>query len=396
MTWLPLPRWLASGIAVAMPLAAVVCALPVPAKLPAGVRQAPLPAPFGSVDLLAIHLLVGVGPAWLGARWLPLARTPRFCQMMTCLGIAVSLAALSMLGPVLTPWLDACAAPGTERWLARVLLCLALQTPWLLAAARPAAVPVPAVFGVALALAASAQYGAWIGHKRLGQVEELLSNQQLARAYLTLDAICLAGGAGPIRQQSPLELREALAEQLLTLDQWLRRPQPARLPPAAVVERARALAMLDRLQEATVSLEPLKGKDLQASLYLGIVLQLRGQPAASDRVFLLAKPVLTQRLPAASAQNSLKGVYDAMAFNARARGDYRAAEMLYHEALKQLPDHQAHFHFQLGRHYHQGNRLPQAREHLGRAAALGPETHAAAAAALLQHHDWHTPGCLLR
>ena len=72
----------------------------------------------------------------------------------------------------------------------------------------------------------------------------------------------------------------------------------------------------------------------------------------------------------------LATAYDGWAEAARGAGRPADAERVLREALDRLPDRAAHFHLQLGRHYHDGGRPVPALEHLarGRSGSTRPDT----------------------
>src|SRR5207249_4479740 len=110
-----------------------------------------------------------------------------------------------------------------------------------------------------------------------------------------------------------------------------------------------------------------------AALLQAAVLQDRGRWEESSRGYRWALALLAGA--SATDPGALGGqvkAYEGLAFNARERKAYREAEATYHEALERLPQAQAHFHFQLGRHYQLGGRPGPALHHLQTAAQLDP------------------------
>ena len=87
--------------------------------------------------------------------------------------------------------------------------------------------------------------------------------------------------------------------------------------------------------------------------------------------------------------------YEGLGFNARERGTPSDAVEAYQEALARIPEAEAHFHFLLGRHYHDGGRPELAQKHLRQAIALDRANYAEQARPLLDALRRETPGCLL-
>src|SRR5262249_39667416 len=92
-------------------------------------------------------------------------------------------------------------------------------------------------------------------------------------------------------------------------------------------------------------------------------------------------------------ENTQVEILDALAFNAHETGRYREAEHLYLDGIERLPGQAAYLHLQLGRHYHSGNRIPEAMQHLNRAAELDLGRNATQAEALRRDLRRTSPGC---
>src|SRR5262249_15444295 len=155
------------------------------------------------------------------------------------------------------------------------------------------------------------------------------------------------------------------------------------------VERARLLATLSRLDEAAGQLEGLPEHDFAALALLGAVRQKQRRFAESNDAYRAA-------LRLAREEEEKRRAYDGLAFNAREQQDHAEADRLYLEALDRLPTQRAHFHHQLGRHHHQGNRPALALRHLREAAGLDADRFGASSRRLISDIEQGTPGCLLR
>src|SRR5262249_19272296 len=150
---------------------------------------------------------------------------------------------------------------------------------------------------------------------------------------------------------APRELLQTLDRDLPALAHLLERPLPPDAPAAARVERARNLAILDRLDEAAALLVPL-ADDPAALVLLGSGRQAQGRWDESDAGYRAALDRLRADLAQKPAARALaRAAYDGLAVNARARHDSAAAVSAYIEGLTTVPGDEAYFHFQLGRQY---------------------------------------------
>ncbi|MCI0465112.1 MAG: tetratricopeptide repeat protein [Gemmataceae bacterium] len=371
-------------------------------------------APFAWTRLLVVHLLATLPLSLLVALGFR-GRTGMWpaAGVGVVLGVVLTVATIRT-GTSLGTWVDEQQAGYFARLAIRVIWCLALQVPWLLCGL---AVVVPrterygdlprwaaASLALLVALAGPAVYTAGGGGSPYSgasnlldaqsrKAEELLARARLARAHALVEGLCDLGSTQPLAGELPDAVRGELRQALQAATEAARAPLPARVSSAARVERAQLLAVLDRLDEAERLLQPLAADEPAATLLLAAIWQDQQRWEESSRGYRHAL-VLLGRDPATVPARVQ--AYDGLAFNARARQAYREAETIYAEALEQVPQARAHFHFELGRHHHTGGRPGQALHHLETAARLDPTAYGSRASALIQNLTLYTPGCLLR
>ena len=298
-------------------------------------------------------------------------------------------------------------SPGTSlfvRLASHTLLAGVLQFPWNLGAAMvkrdQGAAFEPRwpslLLSASIALLLPWLHGTMLVQRETQAVAELLGKMKLASAWPRVVGLCDLGSTEAIGAVSPVTLRGQLKENLAILTARTKRPLTAGSSGAERIERARDLAMLGQLAAAGHVLRPLPADHLTATLLRAGICQDQGELEVSDahyrKALVLLKTDATKRdtvLP------TLISVYDGLAYNARAAGRPAEAEAIYGEALAQLPAAQAHFHFQLGRHYRLAGRPSAALDHLRIASTLDPAL-AIRARPLQNELTSQTPGCFLR
>jgi tetratricopeptide (TPR) repeat protein len=404
-----------------VPLLGILLALAVPLwalTAAAGMEREALglvAAPFGWTRLLVVHLLATLPLSLVVAvGFRGRAGGATAAGVGAVLGTLLAGATVSE-GASLAGWLDREQAGYYSRLAVRVLWCLGLQVPWCLfglslappRAGRSSDLPrwAAAALAVVVAVAAPAVYTGGPGraspyggaHSLIDvqsrKAEDLLARTRPARAHAIVEGLCDVGSPRPIADEAPEALRNELRQALRAATAASKVPLPARVSPAARVERAQGLAMLDRLDEAERLVRPLAADNAAAALLLAAIWQEQKRWEESSRSYRHALVLLGQDPAAARARVQ---AYDGLAFNARERKAYQEAEAVYGEALAQIPEARAHFHFELGRHHRSGGRPGKALHHLQTAAQLDPERYAERASPLIQDLALHTPGCLLR
>lgn len=360
-------------------------------------------SPFGWPHLLVVHLLAAL-PLNLLMAWAisghGAERTRRVRALFWAgLGIGLAWATVSA-GHTLGPTLDKEQAGFFVRLVVRVLWCMGLQLPWCLfgsclvvGAPRLSARANGAVLAVVVAVALPAVYAVMVIDSQSQKAGELLPRMRLVQTRVLVAGLCDLGSTKEVAGFAPARLRQELHRAIQSATAVAARPLPQPATTAARIERARALAVLGRAPEAATEIEPLCGTDPQATLLFASLLQDQKRYTESSRCYREALALLEQipgTLPARVQ------AYDALAFNAREQKATHEAEAVYHEALERLPQAQAHFHFQLGRHHQLGGRPAKAIDHLRTAADLDPAQYGTQARSLIDQLTLHTPGCLLR
>jgi hypothetical protein len=356
-----------------------------------GVPSTEVISPFGWWSLLIVHLLVGFPFAFFLASWIP--RFSSRAWLSGGLGGLIALLSLAA-GVVVGAALDQGQGGWVNRLLVRIVWCLLLQLPWCLAFADPYQFT-RSWLATALALVAvvglPGAYTYSLCKSTTAHVQKLLGQGQLARALQPLDALCAVGSPLNIGDSQPAALRFRLHEQIRQSLVFINRRLPVNPPAPLVIERARILAMLDLLDDASQQLERLASPDANALVLLATIRQQQKRFAESNDAYRSALA-----LPGQGNEAQRARIYDGLAFNAREMGDYRTAEQLYFEAMEALPGQVAHVHFQLGRHYHLGNRPASALWHLEEAIRLAPDEYGEQSRLLIKDIRENTPGCLLR
>jgi hypothetical protein len=349
----------AAILATLIPLAALYFMIPLDEAPPW-----PAAVPFGWPMLLVAHVLAGLPLALTLGRLVP--------EKLASVGLA-----LGLLGAALTVLLGATMGTALEgmglipRHLVRVLWCLALQWPWAVAVRGPwpASISV-AILSLAIAVTIPAMYLRVLLRDSSTNVDTLIQNSRVPSALRLLSSrVAVGSGEGP---------------RLATLITYHKQLELA----AKSGNRLPALLQLERLDEAAALLQ--RGTlDAAGWKVLGVIRQKQGRFAESDAA-------LEKALSLATGDQAKIEIIDSLAFNARETTRFRRSEELYLDALEQFPEHAAYLHFQLGRHYHAGNRVPEALQHFKRASERDPSAYREPASAFVLELRRQTPGCLLR
>jgi len=369
-------------------------------------------SPFGWDRLMAVQVLSTLPASWMAAREIR-RRLPRQGRgaaiAFAAVGIVVAVAT-GVFGSALGPLMDDGNAGTVLRLTCRVAWCFALGLPWCLTAemmeaggpTSRAVDDLPhrrhalATFALAVLVAAGppAAYTAHLIGKQSTLANDLLQRQRLVRAEPVVAALRDVGSAEPLANQTPVICLRQLTTAISQIEMILAQPQASPSTTASTIERAAALTMLDRLTEATRLIKPLSAQDPQATLLLAAIMQQGENWQASTDEYRHALTLLSET-SAVDAQSIAARVraYNGIAFNARELKRYQEAEESYLEGLRLVPTAQAHFHFQLGRHYQLAGRPLKSAEHLQTAAQLDPTNYAKSAASIQRKLNLETPGC---
>lgn len=357
-------------------------------------------APFGWPRVLVSHLLTALPLGLIAARWLRAA--PAVNEAAPVLWIALG-AGAPVLGAAVCSALGEAVSGGTfgavPLLALRAAVAFVLVLPWCVwATARPEPDARPLVcpgalfgLGAAVAVVPCGLYVEAVVAARTEQAADLVRRERVVRADAVLTGLVELGSKRAIGKKSPAEVRKGYAAVLPRLKRAGNGSPSATAP----LDRALLLIRLDRLDEAADLLRPLAERDDTAALLLATVYRDQERWAASDELYAR---VLAAQLPRAETNPSLAGAcltaVEGLAFNARADGRPADAERALTRGLGAIPGRAAHFHFLLGRHYHDGGRTGPAVEHLREAAKLDPASHAEPAAKLIRQIQTATPACL--
>jgi tetratricopeptide (TPR) repeat protein len=230
---------------------------------------------------------------------------------------------------------------------------------------------------------------------RTEEATDLLTQQRLVRAEGVVTGLCELGSKRLVGTKFPAEVQRWLAAKLPVLRRQAEEPLSASAPPPARIGRAVLLVQLERLDEAADLLRPLVPGDDTATLMLAAIGRNQERWSESDALYTAT---LQKLLPLArtseAARNACRTAFDGLADNAQRSGRPADAEAALNRGLEELPAAAAHFHFLLGRHYHEVGRIGLALDHLQTAARLDPDGAGRPAAALIQQIRTATPGCL--
>ena len=368
---------------------------------------------FGWQRVVVVHVLLTLPvAAWLAAVMPPriaVTLRPRVSLLSTLAAGAIAIVLWNVL-PTVAVVLEANGAGFATRVLVRFALCLTIELPLCVTTELLLAAPAIAVrgrrlwsrsgigWGVVTALAALALPAAYAGElcrRQTALAADLLQRQQPVLAGAIATRLCALGSSYPLADMTPAAARHHLDDRIASLEESVRAASGDALDVPRSIERARALAMLDRGEQACQILAPLAETDTAAALLLAAILQHRQRWPESTARYRAVADALKESPPSTIATAGRVRALDGIAFNARETGQYAEAEAVYLQGLAEIPAAAAHFHFQLGRHYQLGGMPFRAAAHVREAATLAPQTYAQQAQQIFKQLSTETPGCVL-
>jgi hypothetical protein len=365
-------------------------------------------APFAWRRVLLAHLVAALPLGLVVAAWvrsLPAVATSARWPWVVLAAVATALG-------VVVSWGMGDAIARSEFWavpllLLRSLLALVLVLPGCVAVALPGLTPAgspqpersaPGIaFGVGIGLAVipCGIYAEAVTTAHTREAAVLLTQRRLVRAEGVVTGLCELGSERSIGTRSPAETRKMLAALVAALRREADRPFPTSASPADRVGRAVLLIQLERLDEAAAILQPLVPGNDTATLMLAAVYRNQQQWAQSDTLYAAILEKLLPRAPTdEAARTACRTAFDGLADNARMGHRPAEAEATLKRGLEELPADTAHFHFLLGKHYHDAGRVGLALFHLRTAARLDPAGLEKPADDLIRQIRTSTPGCL--
>jgi tetratricopeptide (TPR) repeat protein len=268
-------------------------------------------------------------------------------------------------------------------WIVRVAWAAVLVLPWSFAARwlfpDAAGHPTPAfqdrvvtlLCASLVAVAIPAGYANYLFRQQSRALETQLQEGRYAGSLELATRLAAAGSEQPIGGQSIVAVRNELARLLESYRRQLAAPLPADATNEQVIQRAALHAALGEYEPALRLLDILAASDLSAGLLRGSILddlERHDEAAKQFRgVIAQAKANPSPQRDAAIVQAS-----EGLAETLRDQRRIREAEVAYLDGMRDVPAAEAHFHFQLGRHYALGGRSQAALASFGRAAELDP------------------------
>ena len=360
--------------------------------------------PFGWPELLTVHLLAGLPLAAVLASWIArrIAATngPVHPVLFVVLGVLTE-----VLGGVIVSGLG----PGVGKLgfeglsFLRSVLCIAFALPWCIAAAVVWKLgPTSTAILLFAGLVGFVLPG--IGADRIASVKAEELRERLGRLRFA-QAQTLATGLADLDPERRIEVtdetrplsavQKEVDEAVKQLSNVVRRPLPASANPAMKLQRGQALLFLDRPAEAFELFRELAPNDPLARLFLSEACHDLDRFAESDEhLRAVLANLLTEASKDPATAKKCRKIYDDLARNARARRAPAEVEAILREAIEALPTHAAHFHVQLGRHYHSGGRPRDALAQFAEAERLDPST-VQSVQPIVRSIRESTPGCLV-
>ncbi len=408
----------------ALRIAAYAAAVSIPAGVlywstgPGETAFRPVASPFGWYHLAVLHLVAVLPVSILMAGSIVRSLSPRISGVATILGAALALAVAWWTvtgGDVVGLTLEKVKAGFAVRLGTRIIWCLVLVAPWCWVAYRltgstrreagdgDASGLTATVLAVFVACGLPAAYTFHFVREQTAIANNHLSGGRLWKAEPVLAALCEVGSSLPVaspaasgRRVAPRVARDELAAEMAFHAAEAERPPTPDAPAAEQVQYVRHLVVLGKLAQARSALETVADVDASAALLMAAILDQQQQCEQSHRWYATAASLLSA--DSAPPTDLRMIAYDGLAKTARDLRRYRDAERVYQEAIRELPDQEAYYRFQLGRHYQLGGRPADAMAAFQKAAELRPEQFALEGpqvAGYLKKLREETPTCVL-
>ena len=371
-------------------------------------------APFGWSAVIVVCALATLPLAVVAARgacvlW-PVLRHRWAVVLLVPLGLLLGWLTLQY-GGSLGPRLRQQEVGGLLRMAIRIFWPLALQLPWALLAlqrggegSEPRELKPRRALGLSTAAVAIAVvlpniYLDDVVRRRIDEVNATLRQGRLAEAVASLEPICQVGASQALvfvvegrSLARPIEARRYWEEQIDELVAQVARLRREESTPAARYTIALAQRALGDVAGARRELSDLAEHDAAAALLLAQTYYDEQDWSGAERRYRRAAQLAEDH----EQPSQLRIAYDALAAVAGQQRRFHEAEAVYLRAIEQLPDEEAHFRFELGRHYKNVGRPLEARRQWESAARLDPaQFQKLVEAAIAGELNSLTPGCLL-
>ncbi|MDZ4783366.1 MAG: tetratricopeptide repeat protein [Planctomycetia bacterium] len=364
--------------------------------------------PFGFRALVIVHLLAVWPIAWGIAELFVAGRRTNLVagRISVAAGVALAAAVYTAGDSTWGAFNHDLPPSFVLAWLGREISALALMLPWCVAArclfageadTAPNSAWTFLASGALVATAVPAVFADYHFRQQTTQLEQRLQEGRLAGLPMLSAQLEAAGSNQSVGGMSIDRLRDLLTEQIAAYRRALKEPFPADAAPDQVVQRAALMASLGEPDAAMTILAPLAANNASAAVLLGSVLDDMGRHDDAAQRFREAITLLKSG-PAPNSAALRVQAFDSLAETLRDQHQYVAAEQTYFDAIKAAPAAEAHFRFQLGRHYALGGRSLAALESFERAAELSPEQYSLDRPEVqeqLRPLREGTPGCLL-
>ena len=360
-------------------------------------------APFGWSRVLVAHLVTALPLALLVAGWLRSVPAANGSIGALWAGIGVGAAALgTQVCPAFGDAISGGEFGAVPLLVFRAAIAFVMVLPWCIVAtgasnSNSRSLVNPGVlFGLATGVAVlpCGLFAEAVVAARTEQAGDLLQRERIVRADDVLTGLIELGSDRPVGKKLPAAIRKDLATTIPRLKRSGDQPLPANAKPSDRLNRALLMIQIDRLDEAATLLEPLAANDTVA-LLLATVHRDQERWAESDELYSRVLEKLPPRAEMSPpAREACFTAIEGLAFNARSDRRPADAERALKYGLEVLPDRAAHFHFQLGQHYHDGGRPGLALEHLREAARLDPARFGGPTAKLIRQIETSTPACM--
>ncbi|MBN9120051.1 MAG: tetratricopeptide repeat protein [Planctomycetes bacterium] len=228
----------------------------------------------------------------------------------------------------------------------------------------------------------------------LGRLGEYLEQSRVGEARALAHGLIVLDGGLTFHGRPLSEVAGALNRAAASLEARVASPLRPHATTRERLDRARALAMLGRTDEALDALRPVSdpGAVPEVEALRGTIHETRGEWEPGLSAYREAGASWERRGPSAARDAGVLRARIGVAYCLRKSGRYAEAEAAYREVLALSPT--ADSHFLLAQFYEDAQRAGSAREHARRAIELAPDRYGTAGARLIEKLAVFQFGCL--